>query len=203
MNQNSLMSMAFLTNKVSSNQGIFACSIPGESISFRATTFPTRVIFSTFKFRQPFSFTPIITKRLVAMKTAGRAGNIFTTPRARMSFRIASTLIWSTPFSFLGTFPRAILLRTLACAYCWITTYRTLIRFTNTKSSQFFTLIRTVSLGWLGTPAIKWVKVLATTLAFHNRFASHIYIIPQQIVESKYCEIATKRLSQSVMKLDT
>lgn len=101
----------------------------------------------------------------------------------------------------LVAIPRAILLRPLTCISGWLTTYRAEIRCAFTKAYQLLAFIRAIALRWFRTPTIERVKVLATIGTYLDDFHSHTYIIPQKQIEEKYCEIATKRCSQSVMRL--
>ena len=74
--------MASLANTLSVSKGLLTRPIPSKAITFRSATFPAGMMFSPTKFRLPFCHTSPITKDLFAVKVAGRAGNIFTTPFA-------------------------------------------------------------------------------------------------------------------------
>lgn len=202
MNQSGFMPMTSLADKVCSDKSIFACSIPSEAISFRATTFPAWVVNAILKLRKPFSFTLVITKCLISVKVTSRSGNIFSTPRALPCFKVTSTLIGSAYFTLFSTFSRAILLITLACASSWLPTYRTYIRLAFTKACQLLALIRTIALRWFRFTPIKGMKLLPAIFTYLSNFHSHTYIISQLPVEEKYCEIAAKRCQQQVFKFE-
>jgi hypothetical protein len=50
--------------------------------------------------------------------------------------------------------------------------------------------------------SVKRVKFFPTISTFRSSVTSHTYIISHLSIEEKYCEIAAKRLSQSVMRLE-
>jgi len=105
-------------------------------------------------------------------------------------------------FPRLVAIPRAILLTTLTRANGWLATRRAYIRLAFSKASQLLAFIRAVALRWFRTPTIKRVEILTAIGTYLEGFHSHTYIISRLSIEEKYCEVAAKRCSQSVMRLD-
>ena len=192
--------MTSFTDIISIGKGLLAGLIPSKTIACGSATFPSWVMFTYLKFRLPFCHTSPTTKHLLTMKVTSRAGNILTTPRAFFSKQIRTSAIWFAYLRFCPALQRTILLRPIACV-CYILSALEAISFINlSPTSQEVTLTRAISSCILST--IFRVKKLTAILTIQGYIKSlHTYIIPQKQIEEKYCEIAAKRLSQSVMKL--
>lgn len=205
MNEFNRLFMTSLTNVIRPSKCLLASLKPIQSILSRSATLPTRMVFTTSKFRLPFSFTSVVTESLLSMKAASWTSNVFTTPRTLFCNQIRTTFVWFSYLAFYPAFNRAEQLATLTSIRNIPTALATMVRWCFTPSSHPITFERTI-LGILAT--IKWVKCLPAYLAricnsiYSPIFTTHTYIIPQLEIEEKYCEIAAKRCSQSVMKLE-
>ena len=194
--------MASLTNTIGISKSFLTGAIPSETISFRSASLPARMIFTTSKLRLPFCHTSPTAKDLLTVKVASRSGNIFTTPRAFFGDKIRTPAIRFAYLSLHPTFHRAIFLRPIACMGYILSTLRAISIGGFTPPSQEIALTRAIRSRILS--AIFRMERLVTSLTIQGYpYSSHTYIIPQLEREEKYCEIAKKRLSQSVMKLET
>lgn len=101
---------------------------------------------------------------------------------------------------YLVAIPRAISLITLTRANGWSTAHGAYIKNALAKACQFLALVRAIALRCFRAFTIKRLKVVAAIRAYPDSFHSHTYITPQ--IEEKYCEIAARRCSQSVMRLN-
>lgn len=204
MNLNCLPVAAPFTNTICPFHGLFSCVLPTNPIATRGTPLPTGMCILYDKFRLPFSHTPIVTKNLIGVKVAGRSCHGFTAPVTRFCYEIRAPGIFSSVFTLLCAFPRAIDLVSLASACGWFPAHGTQINTSITPTVLKVTIGRAKDLTRTAIIGVKWFSAMFTYSGFGKFFHGYIIntIAKMSIeIEEKYCEIAVQRLAQEVLPL--
>ena len=94
--------------------------------------------------------------------------------------------------------PGAVDLRPLACTYTFFATHWAILSHSVAKAVSLFAFVRAKALWRFLPSSVKRVEIIATMGAFPNSLHSHGLLYH---IEERYCEIAAKRLAQSVMPL--
>jgi hypothetical protein len=175
-----------------------ACGFPTDAIGTGSAALPAGMRLAPHELRLPFGHAPARAEEPLTVKVACGPTEFLTTPLTDAHDLTALSEVRLSSLRLGSAFQRAISLLSLAGTLSRLAANST--DGTEVVSPTGFQIACHRAITLVGPTVLRVIRFVAV-FAVARLFAFHALIIPQQI-EERYCEIAAKRLQQSVMRLE-
>lgn len=170
--------------------------LPANPIASRCSALPAWMRLATLKLGLPFSHAGSIAECQRGVKISGRPSHALPAPVAKPRDAVRPPRIWPSPFGLLCAYKGAIFLSILGAGLATDAARWLRLRF----APSVFQVARSRAESAIGTAIQRMVLRAASLARLHGIWIYHTVIIPHSEIEERYCEIAVKRLAQSVLQ---